>query len=417
MKEKLLMLVLAFSVVACSGDYDFKPRKYRFQTLPQAGEKGPVEPPQDATYITCAEFPDGYDYHADPDYGQVEAKLLLFVDGERTLSLPAGPGSSFSIDPDMHRVRGGHLYTDGVDAKGTFVHRDGEQLFRYEGRESLRGFLLLDGKVHTLGQSRSGEGFSYRINGEMVYGRTEGYILGDMSYPVPDGGALRVDNPPGSAAEVYFSYGIPHPSSSGTKWEYHIVRGGVDEEVDMDATTVEIYDIVIKDGQIIRTERRNDTSLNPVLVIGKDSYSLGSSSYLKARPHICRIFFDGDELYVKGWFESADGEWTFTLWTRRGITLTVPGRDVYDIWVYNGERFILQKKSGELTVFRAMIGGVPSEDTLGEYSLPFNNCAVFSGGNLSMAFSHPQGELAVYSDGRISKYKLYGYPTSIRIGL
>ena len=211
--KKVLPLILAIflpaALASCDGDYDFKPRKYRFQTMPAPGEKQQAVPPEGALYITCAEFPEGYDYRTDPDYGSVEATLVLFADGSRITSLAAGPGSAFSIDPDMHRVRGGHLYTDGVDGNGTVFHRDGEKIFSYEGRESVRGFMVIDNKVHTLGQSRSGGGFSYRINGQLVFSRKEGYILGDMSYPSPEGGALRTDGKDSDGMpKIYFSYGI-----------------------------------------------------------------------------------------------------------------------------------------------------------------------------------------------------------------
>ena len=61
------------------------------------------------------------------------------------------------------RIREGHLYTDNLDGTETVIRRDGEELFRYPGRESLRGFLLVGGKVHTLGQNLDGDGFAYRI--------------------------------------------------------------------------------------------------------------------------------------------------------------------------------------------------------------------------------------------------------------
>ena len=416
MKLLIPAAVLA-ALSACSGDYDFKPRKYRFQTLPQIAEPGPREPLPDATYIICAEFPEGYDYHTGPDYGSVEATLVMFEDGKRVLTLPAGPGSQFSIDPDMHRCRGGHLYTDGVDATGTFLHCDGELLFRYEGREALRGFMLLDGKVHTLGQSRDGGGFSYRIDGELVFSRKEGYILGDMSYPLPGGGALRLDEAAEGAAEVYFSYGIPHKTYEGTKWEYHIFQGGSDKLIDTSSAVLEVFDVVIYGGSLYYTARRSDFSTNPVLVDGDSSYSLGDTPYMYARPHICRIFFDGPDLYIKGWYETSDGGKLFVLWNRRGVSMTIPGTDAYDVWVSSGERYVLQKREGILSIVRSWGGDSPSVDALGALSLPFNNCAAFSGGDLSLALSDPDGKLVVYSGGESRSYDLYGYPMSIKIGL
>ena len=125
-------------------------------------------------YLTAVRFPDGYAWDLDTCAVDGEVWIDLYRDGERVRSLPAGP----SVHPDMHRYTGGHLYTDWSTDTETVVFRDGAELFRFEGREALRGFLVREDGVHTLGQDRDGSGFTYRIDGRIQYRSETGAVLG-----------------------------------------------------------------------------------------------------------------------------------------------------------------------------------------------------------------------------------------------
>jgi hypothetical protein len=61
---------------------------------------------------------------------------------------------------------------------GTVITCDGAELFRFEGRESIQGFLVREDGVHTLGQDRDGDGFTYRIDGRVAYRSETGAVLG-----------------------------------------------------------------------------------------------------------------------------------------------------------------------------------------------------------------------------------------------
>ena len=187
----LLLLVSGCSLT----DPVFPPGTSRNDILygPQATPAGKEKKGDNAhLWVSAVEYPEGYDWKRDTARGSVPCRLVLFKDGDRALELPVGSG--ISPDADMHRIVGGHLYTDGCTATETVIACDGAERFRYPGRESLRGFLIDgDGSVHTLGQNRDGPGFSYRIDGESVYEQPTGNLFGSPGCGTLRGGALYRD--------------------------------------------------------------------------------------------------------------------------------------------------------------------------------------------------------------------------------
>ena len=82
-------------------------------------EKPQVTKADTFVYVSGVEFPESYDWATDSAFGNVSSKLVLFRDGVRVCEIPAGPGTVFSADPDMHRIAGGHLWTDGLSGTTT----------------------------------------------------------------------------------------------------------------------------------------------------------------------------------------------------------------------------------------------------------------------------------------------------------
>ena len=143
-------------------------------------------------WVSAVEYPEGYDWKRDTAQGVVACRLVLFRDGDRALELPVREG--VSADADMHRINGGHLYSDDCTASETLICRDGKELFRYDGRETVRGFFVgTGGEVHTLGQSRSVPGFTYRIDGKIIHQEPAGTLFGEPGSGVFRSGALCLD--------------------------------------------------------------------------------------------------------------------------------------------------------------------------------------------------------------------------------
>ena len=201
-----------------------------------------TQPEKDTVlYMTAVEFPEGYDWRRDTSFGEVQGRLVLFRDSVRVLEVPAGPGSTASLDPDLHHFVDGHIYTESCTADGTVIGRDGETLFSYPGRELLCG-LLVEGKdVYTLGRSRSGAGFSLRRNGEELFSRPDGGIAAQYSSnPGYLSGALYRDR-----GHMYFSYWRPLEEGSEIKLWY-VVEDGAESRVEV--PDGRMYDIRIRDG-------------------------------------------------------------------------------------------------------------------------------------------------------------------------
>ena len=213
--RKLLLAILAAVLAACARDPLF-PGTPRFSHEPGGRSRRDSTanpslsfPPGEHVYLTAVRYPDGFAWEQDTCAVEGTVWIDLYCDGERISSIPAGK----SVFPDMHRYSEGHLWSDCSSGSETLVFRDGEEAFRFEGREALRGFLIRDGAVHTLGQDRDGQGFTYRVDGKVIYRSETGTALGDPEL----GNALTADG-----AAVFYCCSIP--SADGK--EYRVMRGG-----------------------------------------------------------------------------------------------------------------------------------------------------------------------------------------------
>ncbi len=171
-----------------------------------------------ALLFSAVRFEESYNYHRDSAYGAGRYEILLYRDFEQALSIPSSAECA-SPDPDTHHILGGHLYTEAVTRERTFIGRDGQTLFSFEGREILRGLLTDGDDVYTLSESRSGDGFSFRKNGEILFSRESGYVFGDMAEPSygPSGALYR------DMGKICFCYAA---RLSG-KEQYYTVMDGV----------------------------------------------------------------------------------------------------------------------------------------------------------------------------------------------
>ena len=213
MRTRIVFAGLALLAAACIRDPLF-PGTPRSSHEPGNGRQRAdtsAAPPGEHVYLTAVRFPDGYAWDLDTCAVDGEVWIDLYRDGERVLSVPAGA----SIHPDMHRYAGGHLYADYSTSAETVVSCDGAEMFRFEGREAVRGFLVREDGVHTLGQDRDGDGFTYRIDGRTVFRSETGEVLGTLDEAGAPGGALTE-----SGEDVFFACCLPTERGK----EYHVMR-------------------------------------------------------------------------------------------------------------------------------------------------------------------------------------------------
>ena len=331
-------------------------------TAPPAGEH---------VYLTAVRFPDGYAWDLDTCAVDGEVWIDLYRDGGKVRSLPAGA----SVHPDMHRYLGGHLYMDWSTDTETVISRDGAELFRFEGREALRGFLVREDGVHTLGQDRDGSGFTYRIDGRILYRSETGAVLGGPEAPGAPGGAFSE-----AGEDVYYACCLP--SERGK--EYHVMRNA------------ERY------CSFPASEGTQD-----VLVAG------GTVSRVRSKPRSLVLEVDGKETRLP----LGGGE--YCLWSRLqtagGKTFSpMPGETVSDV-LAGGRRmgWTVTDGRGDLLRVRWSDGGV-TEGTGG--FLVSGRCALLRDGHLFLALTGRDGTPNRFQeDGVHTDIPFNGYFTSVTV--
>lgn len=177
-----------------------------------------------------------YDWGRDTAYGGDNFHLVLYRNWEEIMSVPAGASCGISPDPDMHHIFEGHLYTEFSDADRTIIGRDGEELFRFEGREFLKGLLTDGDDLYTLSQERTGNGFTYRKNGAVLLKVGSGRITGGFEVPsYGNGGALYRDG-----AHICFSY---RSTDNADKGWYLVCDGKQQQIADGTASVLDVRSI------------------------------------------------------------------------------------------------------------------------------------------------------------------------------
>ena len=234
------------------------------QGSPVRGKEGPAPAVRvdTAVFFTTVEFPEGYDWRRDTSYGGVAGRLVLYRDGVSAVSVPAGPSFRAGLDPDMHHLFGGHIYTEYCTDGLTVIGKDGEECFSYPGREFLCGLLVEGTDIYTLGQNRSGSGFSLRRNGEEMLSSAAGmvasHISDDPDYP---SGALYRDG-----ERLCFSYWQYAQDGSGREW--YIVEDGETTRVETGKNGM--YDIRLRGGEL---------SVRPMMAASKKFWTYSDGAY------------------------------------------------------------------------------------------------------------------------------------------
>lgn len=198
MKRCLILLLL----LALSCQKPLFPGNGRHDDIDPHGGRDEYREPEaiKSILVSGVDYPQGYDWVRDGEYRTTSAWIVMFEGSQEVLRFPAGKGSIWSPDPDGHRIWDGHLYTFAIDGNQTVIGRDGAEILRYDGAESIRGFAVDGGHIITLGQAEGG-GFSRRLDGKAVFYCESGFVQGSLDRGVPRSGALFKD-----MGHWYFTY-------------------------------------------------------------------------------------------------------------------------------------------------------------------------------------------------------------------
>lgn len=359
---------------------------------------------RDSTVYTLGiEYPDSYDWQRDTAYGNVSCKLVVFANQRRILEVDAGPGTGLSADPDMHRIWDGHLYSDSSNGSHTVISKDGKEIFRYEGNEMVTGFMVLDGNVHTLGQSRSGKGFSYRIDGELILSDPEGVPVGDPYSTPVETGTMYLDQ-----GKVCF--GFRKGESGGHSW--YAVRDGKAEAVDCGVRLTDIFDIRYIEGRL-HVCGTSETYGGRAVHVCEGKITQLWKDPVKATS-FCHIVPSGDRIYLYEGHIRKDGKTETSLWRSEGLVV-IYGTDYAGVWMSEGQyAYLTMNDKGFLGTVRAGDGYWWFQDQL---MLMSHQCVRYDEGALLIAATPVRKDLSpvLWKNGKSLALTLHGYLAGIWI--
>lgn len=353
-----------------------------------------------SVYATALHFRDSVNWRRD-SLGM--ADLLFFKDGECLLQLPV----KTPPDPERHRIWGGHLWTDYTDGHETYVFRDGEERFRFDGEEHLQGFLIVNGDVHTLGQRPGGTGFCYRINGKAVFESSRGSVLGGPSDPEWPGGALTLDG-----KDIYYSYSLPIALKDRVFREYHVMRGAEPYKTIPAGTSDALYDLRVHDGQVLRVEKRDSAIF---WVSGEEERPLNVSlSDLVS----CKLIKFSSSVTARGTSRTFGGtclHW-YLIPSYGLLQVVVSGKSERGVLVLRDGNWAFADIGPDGRFLNVVYNHPLSFEPEGDYAL-FTPAGLFvSRSHFALALTHRSGnDHIILSDLGEQSYSFNGYFTSVRM--
>ena len=344
-------------------------------------------------YVTGFDYPEGYDWMSDPDAGSVKCSLVVYANAVPMLKVPVGMEYQTSADPDMHRMIDGDLYTDFSTDSMTVIKKNGRYLFSYPGREMIVGMHVDSTGVYTLGQFRNGEGFTYRKNGNLLFERAKGNLIGSMN--VVENGIAFSEKVAGSDMERYYLYRNAEVSQIA-------VREDVKKVWDVTVCNDEVCFIATLTG-----------IMHPVLVCGADMYMLDFPLSVKVAS--CSFVPSEDDVLIEGVFATTNGALTSGLWRKDMRECMFPtGMTVWTSCVDDGgvSCLLSHYATGDLKISRCgELCALPEG-----YTVMGTAPLAMVDGILHVGLTSLEGEEpAVWMDGEIRKLNFNGYISSLSV--
>ncbi len=424
MKHSLFIAVMLAAVSGCgfldTGNTRFNtPRSGTILPEPARDIPGKDIPGSSAAdtsvFLTAVEFDASYFWQRDTAGESEPFKLCVYRDMEKIFSIPGGPGTIVTYAPDMHRYIDGHLYTDYCTSAETIIGKDGQELFRYKGREMICGFLVKDGTVYTLGQNRGGPGVYLRSNGETLFSESEGFIMGSISDQCSPGGALYEDG-----GNMYFSYQVPSKRLAEQRPSLFLVENEIASEVKCNVDIPKVSDVRLIGGTIYVSGYSDGYNPYAIMVAGGEvkRFPAGSGCQIAG----VRPLWSGRELYLRADF-SAD-RWASTsaaLWDNDGKRMAYSGNvKVYDYYVEGDSYAYAGTDMASGTTFTRNVQddeNISGCSLPGRYSLMDPGCAVLSGGTFYVGLTpYGKGEYPVLvKNSTPSELKINGFISSVSV--
>lgn len=247
-------------------------------------------------YMTAVDYPKGYDWRSDQACGSVRCSLVVYADKIPVMKVPVGQNYHTSSDVDMHRLSGYDLYTDYVSDTETVIRKNGQEIFRYEGAERICGLVARGGDVFTLGESRQGEGFSFRKNGAVVLSRRKAHVAAP----------LRCDGD-----SLCFGFREQIQAATGAIDRYYCVYGNKVVNLSLREDIKAVWDVFTSDGQPVLLASLKGVE-QPVMICGE---SLNALNVPKGMTMVSGSMFRvGAQIGVEGVCRTFSGSLRCGIW-------------------------------------------------------------------------------------------------------
>lgn len=339
-------------------------------------------------YLSAVEYPKDYDWIKDTAHSTVEARLMLFKDGECIVSFPAGDAYHSSTDPDTHWILGGHLYTCFSDGHATYILTDGQSLHQFDGAEDIKGMILKDGVLWTLGQKRRGDGFVLRCNGEAVIDNAQGNLIGSLYEDKGD---------------ICFAYGYTVQNGGFTIQKYYLSASGNEKEVSIPATATAVFDIRRIGGITWSTYRQPNVSNYPILSSDRLSQLIAREISGALSVDWCEIIPVKEAPWVKAWYTPNDLLRRFVLWSEKGAVVRYsPQIVIHDFYVDgDGKTGAVGYDTRDgMSVLFLPPDGRSRQDLGRRYRLISPRCGMMIGGKLYAALSGDGEDVLCINEAR-----------------
>ena len=351
---------------------------------------------KEVCYITCFDYPGGYDWRVDPDKGSVKCSLVVFADGLPMLKVPVGDAYEVSSDPDMHRMVEGHLYTDYCTGAETVIKKDGKTIVRYAGCESICGMVVQNDTVYTLGHQRYGEGFAYRKNGEVVLERSSGRTFGRLHC---DGG------------RICFAFTEPVISEKETIERYYHFTDGDLVQAALRDDVQKVWDIISFNGEICYIASLKGVE-RPVLFMDGIMNALMMPE--DAEPLSFRMMTGDGHLFWEGLFVASDNTVASALWLDPGKFTAFADGMVANSCFVSGDGICCAFNPSSL---RGVIYRSGEEYFMPwGYAVMGTDCGAMVNGILHIGLSSVEGGRPnVWKDGKLEPLDVCGYISSVSV--
>lgn len=349
---------------------------------------------KEVCYITCFDYPCGYDWRTDPQKGSVKCSLVVFADGLPMMKIPVGDAYEVSSDPDMHRMIEGHLYTDYCTDSETVIKKDGKTVLHYPGREMICGMIVDSDTVYTLAHPRQGDGFTYRKNGKIILERSSGRTFGRLYC---DGGSIcfAFTEPVLSAGEEIERY-------------YHCMDGHITQTALRDDVR-KVWDIMSYKGEVCYIASLTGVE-KPVLFYDGIMNALVMPE--DSEPLSFRMMAAEKPIFWEGLFITSDHTIASALWLRPGYCVSFEEGMVANSCFVAGD--------GICCAFNpAALGGViyrAGEEFImpAGYATMGARCGAMANGIFYLGLSSQEGGCPkIWKDGKLEPLDICGYIASV----